>query len=310
MDKVPAQFTCHGLARVQDLRSDILTITLIRAAYRGRVDVVVAVAFHRVLQTTKPVALRPTVCLTHLDCHTRVVGEGNCVQRTSAQRRIIVTSQVCLESREAEGLSDGNLTRRGGHGIYGASHTRPGNTRRAGHSSRRGSCRTRSEFNASRKLCNRSCGGLADLWWPQRAVGLKSIALVLFEDRTVTDDTKLGTVGVQTFVNSFLLNVHVPSVLKISVESVSCSISLRESVLSAGFEWHLSHTVQHLEEQMRDLVRVSGRTNTVVNLRLIGDLKRGQKVRFAANCMSTYMAVVGKVEVHSIPAALELDLSS
>lgn len=155
---------------------------------------------------------------------------------------------------------------------------------RAGHS-RVGRCvRTLGDGDASWQLVEQTTHWLIDGRVPLRTVVVECVCVVLEKDRTLLDRSEAAFV-IQAGVDGFLLHVHFPSVLEVTVESVSGGVALREyEAASWCLVFDLIDSIIGLEEEMGEQDRVRRRTNAVVDVAEIGD-----------------MAVVGFVEFLTVP---------
>ena len=105
------------------------------------------------------------------------------------------------------------------------------------------------------------------------------------------------------------MDVHVPAVHEVAVETITCdcesllfrvraiveltcSVSLREDEPPTSLLLDIVYAVEDLEEEMSQLDGVSRRTNAIIDLRHV-----------------RYVAVICLVKIDPVPAALELYLS-
>ena len=235
-----------------------------------------------------------TVGLTVLDSHAwegRVV----CVQTSEAivDVRIITTANNLVVSIAEEGASRrcecgrwSGINSSGNTGLRGTSGTL--------HISGCGGSRAGSDANATRKLVEHAFNTFANLRRLHGAVVRKVRVPERVEHRAVIECTRVVKTVNQTVANGALQYSIVPSILEITVEAISSGIALREDEATAVVQiGNLIDCIVGLKEKMREHERMGRRTDSVIDL--------GQMCN---------MAVVGFVQVLTIPASLEVDLSA
>jgi hypothetical protein len=173
----------------------------------------------------------------------------------------------------------------------------PGNsglrsTSRTLHISGCGSSRAGGDADATRKLTDHAFDWLANLRRLLRAVVREVGVPERVKHGAVIKCTRVILAIYKTVVDGTLECSIVPSILEIAVEAISSGITLREDEATTVIQVrNLSDCIVRLKEQMREHIRIVGRTNSIVDLRHMGN-----------------MTVVGFVQVFTIPASLEVDL--
>ena len=111
------------------------------------------------------------------------------------------------------------------------------------------------------------------------------------QNRTLADGPEIF--NAQAIPDGRGQDISVPAVLEVGMETIACGITLSEDETSASLFRHICNTVKHLQEDVRDLYWMRRRTYSVVDRTLI-----------------CHMAVVRFVKIFTIPATLEVNLST
>lgn len=261
------------------------------AAESARVDVVVAMAFLRVLDAAEAEAAAVADVLAESDGHEGVVGSEVAVERANGPRAVVVAAEIDLVGRgvcladhwfesgywcRVDGLSDlrlydvGSAVHRGGRCGFGAV----------------------GDFHAAWEFWDETAHLFVDLRWAFGAVEAKRIRLAFLQNRTVGNLAKV--VCGETVDCRIREDVLIPTVLEISVEAVARGITLRENEQAIrSLVWHVLNVVEDFKKDVWDLDRMARRADSIVNSTLVGNVR-----------------IVLLVQIPSVPAALKVDLST
>jgi hypothetical protein len=233
-----------------------------------------AVALSGILETsvveTASLAVRQTSLNSHGIGHVGRVGQSAAADRVRSTTNVVPTSDVLVV--------DGVVTK--------------GSSVCAARLGVRGSTRTIAYRVATRKLLELSGDGFVDGRSDDTSRRLSAGEEI--EDRAISDETRVVVAG----VGSLLQNVDIPTVEEITVEPVASGITLSENEGLGGTvpPVKTGSGVDDFVEDGDHVNRVSCRARAVV-VRVLG---RVGHVRL----------VVGRVEVHTIPAGGEEDLGA
>lgn len=168
------------------------------------------------------------------------------------------------------------------------------NTRRASHVSVSRIRGTVDDVDTPRKLasnvtCNSFIDKLLSEWCVQRAVDSGGV-LVYSGKRWAKLDSASG-VSYTTLVDSIGKHLLIPSVEEISVEPVASGVTVSKDEATTITGVDIVDIIVHLEEEMHEELRVSGRAGTVVDLAEV-----------------SHVAAIFLVKIDAIPAGWELNL--
>ena len=193
------------------------------AADGRRVNVIVAVAFLRVLDAAEAEAAAVADILAEADGHEGVVGDEVAVERAYEARAVVVAADVFLVGCGVC-LADDGFESGYGCRVDGLSDLRFDDVGGAVH--RRGCCGFGAvgDFHAAGKFGDEALDGFVDLRRPFGTVEAKRIRLAFLQDRTVGNLTKV--IRGETVDCCIREDVLIPAVLEIGVEAVPSGIAL------------------------------------------------------------------------------------
>lgn len=292
-------------------------------------------AFGCILNTRETVATVLAVCLAILDRHGSVVDSLNSVQCADSSSGVVITTQILLGWRDTERSALYWKTGSERGGVLGARDGRLGYIRSAVHGIRRSSFGALCHFDATRKLRNHALDSLTNLWWTFGTVGDISIGVHRLENRAVCNYTESSRISGQAVFHSLGLNIWLPTVLEIAVETITSRkcyqyidpdpvhilIGMIRTQSDRPERTRIAHRAQGGLHQLCKVFQGtnaesgSGGSEDKYHCRSETGMRPEQPLGLTdAGLKSlyhkTYMAVIRNIKIFSIPTALEMDLCS